>query len=289
MNGMGVPIVTPFDGDDRVDHVGLRTLVTWLESTGVDFLVPCGSTGEAPLLSANERRRVVETVADAATVPVLAGTGREGFEPALAATEAADAAGADAALVLTPSYYDPDQSTLASYYRDLADESPIPLYLYSVPVYTDVVLDPETVATLADHDAIAGIKDSSGNVARLQRAVRLTADASFDVLVGNGAVPASGLDVGVDGAILALAHVVPELAVELARCHADGDVHAAASIQADLAPLNRAMVGAYGAPGVKAGLELRGQPGGEPRRPLRPVDDAARETIRSHLERLDVV
>ncbi len=289
MHGTGVPIVTPFTADGRVDHDRLSALVSWLERNGVDFLVPCGSTGEAPLLSADERRGVVETVATAATGPVLAGTGREGYEPTLAATESAAAAGADAALVVTPPYYNPDAATLEAYYRDLADASPIPIYLYSVPTFTDVVLDPETVAALADHENVAGIKDSSGNVGRLQRTIRLTADDAFDVLVGSGGIYASALDVGADGAILALANAAPGKTNDLARTHADGDEAPARNLQADLAELNRVMVGEYGVSGVKAALAMRDQPVGQPRRPLRPLDENAREAVRSQLDRIGVL
>ena len=283
MHGTGVPVVTPFAADDSVDHERLASLVTWLEAEGVDFLVPCGSTGEAPLLSTAERREVVETVVNAANVPVLAGTGLEGFEPTVAATRDAAAAGADAALVVTPSYYGVDDSHLIAYYEELADESPIPIYLYSVPQFTDVVLSPDVVATLAPHEGIVGIKDSAGNVDRLQETVARTADETFDVIVGSGTVYASALDVGATGGILAIANVLPGKSVTLARAHADGDGSSARTHQLELAALNRAIVGRYGIPGVKAALAMRGQPVGRPRRPLRQLDDDDRATVRESL------
>ncbi|ELZ08893.1 dihydrodipicolinate synthase/n-acetylneuraminate lyase [Halovivax asiaticus JCM 14624] len=289
MQGTGVPIVTPFTADGVVDHDRLISLVAWLEADGVDFLVPCGSTGEAPLLTSDERRAVVETVADAAEGPVVAGTGREGFEPTLATTEAAADAGADAALVVTPSYYGQGQAALETYYRDLADESPIPIYLYSVPKFTDCVLAPETVAGLATHETIAGIKDSSGNVDRLQRTVGLTADADFAVLVGSGGVYASALDVGADGGILGVANLVPELVADLAAAHARGDGDTARSIQATIAGLNELAVSEFGVAGVKAALELRDRPAGAPRRPLRPLDADGRVAIETELERIDAL
>ncbi|MFC3957819.1 dihydrodipicolinate synthase family protein [Halovivax cerinus] len=289
MQGTGVPIVTPFTADGRIDHDRLASLVSWLEGAGVDFLVPCGSTGEAPLLSADEPRAVVETVADASDGPVLAGTGREGYDSTLATTEAAAEAGADAALVVTPPYYNPSAETLESYYRDVADESPIPIYLYSVPKFTDVALDPETAARLAAHENVAGIKDSAGNVDHLQQTVRLTADETFDVLVGSGGVYASALDVGADGGILGVANVVPERVAELAAAHARGDGEAARSIQSTVAELNRVAVSEYGVPGVKAALELRGRPAGSPRRPLRSLDADGRAAVEAQLDRIGVV
>lgn len=285
MQGTGVPIVTPFDGSGAVDRERLVELVEWLESAGVDFLVPCGSTGEAPLLTADERLTVIETVAEATDLPVLAGTGREGFEPTRRATAHAADAGADAALVVTPSYYASDDAALATYYRDLADESPIPIYLYNVPKFTGHALSPRTAASLATHDGVAGIKDSSGSLESLQRLVRGTADASFSVLVGSGSVYAAGLDVGADGGVLALANVVPERASEIHRLHDAGDDDVARRLNADLVELNRAVTSRHGVPGVKAALELRGQPAGPPRSPLSHVDEEAVDELDGLLER----
>ncbi|WP_226004083.1 dihydrodipicolinate synthase family protein [Natrinema salinisoli] len=283
MHGTGVPLVTPFDDSGTVDRDRLRALVAWLEDRDVDFLVPCGSSGEAPLLTTDERIRVVETVAEATDLPVLAGTGHEGFEPTLETTERAAAADADAALVVTPSYYGSDDEALAAYYRDLADDSPIPIYLYSVPKFTDHALAPETVASLAAHENVAGIKDSSGSLEALQRLVRLTADEEFAVLVGSGSFYAAGLTAGADGGVLALANVVPERAKEIYRLHDAGRGDAARALNADLVELNRAVTTRYGVPGIKAALATREQPVGSLRRPLQPLAETARGDIESVL------
>ncbi|WP_254761831.1 dihydrodipicolinate synthase family protein [Natrinema marinum] len=283
MHGTGVPLVTPFDTSGRVDRARLEALVRWFEDGGVDFLVPCGSSGEAPLLTTDERVRVVETVADATDLPVLAGTGREGYGPTLETTERAAAVGADAALVVTPSYYGSDDAGLEAYYRDLADDSPIPIYLYSVPKFTGHALSPRTVASLAGHENVAGIKDSSGSLESLQRLVELTADESFAVLVGSGSVYAAGLAAGADGGVLAMANVVPERASEIYRHHADGGSEEARSLNASLVELNRAVTTRYGVPGVKAALSARDRPAGSLRRPLRPLEDAARRDLESTL------
>ncbi|PCR91209.1 dihydrodipicolinate synthase family protein [Natrinema ejinorense] len=283
MQGTGVPVVTPFDSSGRVDHARLRSLVDWLEEAGVDFLVPCGSSGEAPLLTADERVAIVETVAEATSLSVLAGTGWEGYEPTLETTERAAAAGAEAALVVTPSYYASEDAALAAYYRSLADESPIPIYLYSVPKFTDHALSPRTVASLATHENVAGIKDSSGSLESIQRLVRLTADESFAVLVGSGSIYAAGLDAGADGGVLALANVVPGRASEIYRRHEGGRSERARSRNADLVELNHAVTTQYGVPGLKAALSLRDRPAGSLRRPLEPLAETAREELDSVL------
>lgn len=283
MHGTGVPLVTPF-ADGAVDHERLRALAEWLERSGVDFLVPCGSTGEGPALTTDERVAVVETVASATDLPVVAGTGREGLEPTLETTERAAEAGADAALVVTPSYYGTDDAALVAYYEEVASASPIPVYLYSVPKFTGRMLTPETVAALATHENIAGIKDSSGSLESIQRLLDHTDDA-FSVLVGSGSVYAAGLAAGADGGVLAVANVVPERASEIYRLDREGRTDAARERNAAIVELNHAVTSRFGVPGVKAALSMRGQSVGRPRRPLRELEADAKTDLESILER----
>lgn len=276
LEGTGVPLVTPFDPEGAVDHEGLRAVVEHVEDGGVDFLVPCGSTGEAPLLTDEEHARVVATVAGATDLPVLAGTGGPGYRPTLERTRRAAEAGADAALVVTPYYYGHGPTETAAHYRDLAAASPVPVYLYSVPKFTGVTLSAETVAALAEADGVAGVKDSSGDVERVGRTARTT-PAEFSTLVGAGGVYAHALDAGADGGILALANAVPGLASAVYEHHRAGDDHGARALNADLVELNRAVTARHGVPALKAALRERGVPAGHPRRPLRPADETAVE------------
>jgi len=278
LTGTGVPLVTPFDPEGAVDHEGLHGVVEHVVDGGVDFLVPCGSTGEAPLLTDEEHARVVRTVAEATELPVLAGTGGPGYRPTVERTRRAAEAGADAALVVTPYYYGHDPTAVAAHYRDLAAASPVPVYLYSVPKFTGVALEAETVAALADHDGVAGVKDSSGDVERVGRTDRGT-PAGFSTLVGAGGVYAHALEAGADGGILALANAVPGLASEVYERHERGDDAGARALNADLVGLNRAITARHGVPALKAALREHGVPAGHPRRPLRPADeDAVEET-----------
>ena len=280
-------MVTPFDESGEIDEEALGEVVSWLEDRGVDFLVPCGSTGEAPLLGSEEAARVIEVVADAAEGPVVAGTGRESYLETRRATERAASAGADAALVVTPSYYSIDEEALKAHYLALADESPIPIYLYSVPKFTGVTIAPETVAAVADHPNVAGIKDSAGELAPFQRTRGLAEE--IDVLVGHGGVYAPALDAGADGGILAVGNVAPELAAEIYERHREGDGEEARELNRDLLELNEAVTARYGVAGAKAAMRLRGVPAGNARRPLRGIDDGAEEELRELLEDLDLV
>jgi len=280
MYGVGTPLVTPFELDGDLDGAALRELVAWVEDRGVDFVVPCGSTSEAELLTAAERERVIETVVEAASVPVLAGTGSPGYRETSAATEAAAEAGADAALVVTPFYYDHGADELEAYYRELADEASLPIYLYSVPAYTGVRLAPETVERLADHPNVAGLKDSSGDVGEFVRTVSRTDDADFDPMVGSARVFAQALDAGATGGILALANLLPERVSEVYERHRT-DPDGARELNVELVELDRAVIGEYGIPGLKWAMRARAAPGGHPRSPHRPLDESDREELRT--------
>ena len=286
MEGIGPPLVTPFDEGGDVSERRLRELVSWLEARGVDFLVACGSNGEAELLTADERARVIEVVAETASVPVVAGTGHPGLRETLDATARAADAGADAALVVTPFYYDHDQETLADYYHAVADAAELPVYLYAVPKYTGVRLTPATVADLATHPNVAGMKDSAGDVGAFVRTRRRTVDADFDLLVGSGSVLAPALDAGAAGGVLALANVAPQAATDVYETHADDPV-AARAAATELIELNHAVTATHGVAGLKYAMRQRGAPAGYPRRPHGPVDEAAKTALDELLDALE--
>jgi 4-hydroxy-tetrahydrodipicolinate synthase len=281
MDGIGPPLVTPFDASGDVDHDALAELVDWVEARGVDFVVPCGSNSEAELLTADERQSVVETVVDAASVPVLAGTGSPGLRETLEATESAAEAGADAALVVTPFYYDHDQDALEAYYRELAGDSPLPVYLYSVPAYTGVRLEPETVGALAGHPNVVGMKDSHADIGEFTRTRRRVADEPFDLMVGSASVLAAALDAGASGGVVALANLLPEKTAAVYRRHA-ADPAAARRLNAELVEVNTAITATYGVPGLKYAMRQRGVPAGHPRSPHRAPDEEAK----AHLQEL---
>lgn len=275
MDGLAPAMVTPFDRAGQLDVERLVELVAWFEARGVDFLVPCGSTGSAPLLTAAERRTVIETVVDAASVPVLAGTGQPGRMATVAASRDAAAAGADGVLVVTPFYYTHEQPALADYYASLVDAVSVPIHLYSVPKFTGTRLEPDTVDQLAGLDGIVGMKDSSGDIATVFRLLEVTANRpSFDLLVGATPAVDPALARGAAGGILGIANVAPALA---------GDVVSSAERPAPAATrlqhLDTEILGRYGIPGVKCAMRSRGVSAGYPRSPFQPLADAARERI----------
>jgi len=286
MKGTGVPLVTPFDTDGSIATEKLRDLVERVERSGIDFIVPCGSTSEAALMTFEERVQVIETVSETASVPIIAGTGTPGFEETRLQTKRAGEAGADAALVVTPFYYSHSQHTLSEYYESVADRSDIPIYLYSVPKFTGTKLAPETIGDLAEHDNIHGVKDSSGDLEDFQITRSLAPD--IDLLIGSGSIYASGLDVGADGGVLALANLKPQKTSKIYRLHRSGETAKACRTNTDLAQLNRAITGEHGIPGLKYLMRTQGSPAGHCRSPLNEVSEAETDELASLVETYDL-
>jgi len=282
MEGLGVPIATPFDESGTIDEAALKSTVDWVTGAGVDFILACGSTGESELLTLEERAHVVDVLVDHASVPVLAGVGHPGLDETRSQFDRLPA-GVDGTLVVTPFYFDHDQDSLAAYFRMVADESDVPVYLYSVPSKTGVRLTPETVGELARHETIRGMKDSSGDIATLQRELYCV-DDDFDLFVGHGGVFVQGIDAGATGAILAVANVVPDKVIEVLEHHRSDRTQEARRLGRRLVELNRLLTSKYGVPGVKAGMRLRDVPAGHVRAPHQPVDAEAKRSIQSALD-----
>jgi 4-hydroxy-2-oxoglutarate aldolase len=283
LKGVFPPIPTPFDDLGRVDHQALRdNLDRWNRYDLAGYVV-LGSNGEAVYLTEDEKIRVWETARDA--VPsgklLIAGTGCESTQETIALTQTAAAAGADAALVVTPHYYSGKMtpSGLLRHYAEVAAASPIPVMIYNVPKFTHVDLDAATVAQASHHPNIVGIKDSSGNVAKLSDVVRL-AEPGFQVLAGAGGVFFSGLTMGAVGGILALANVAPRESIDIQRLHDAGHWDEAAELQRQMLPVNAAVTTVYGIAGLKTALDMLGYYGGPVRSPLLDLDQKGKSALR---------
>jgi 4-hydroxy-2-oxoglutarate aldolase len=274
LDGILAPVITPFDAAGEVDEDAFARNVRAHVAAGLRGVVVAGSTGEAALLDEAERARLVELAREA--VPrdrvLLVGTGAESTRAVVARNAVAAALGADGVLVVAPHYYGDAMSAdaLRDHYLRVADASPVPVLLYTIPKYMHFALPPEVVATLARHGNIAGMKDSAGDAALHARYLE-SRSASFRVLTGSGVLFAEALRLGADGAILAVALFAPTLALEVLRAWRDGDAETMATAQRRLTPLASRIVGALGVPGVKAALDAVGLRGGVPRLPLRPL------------------
>jgi 4-hydroxy-2-oxoglutarate aldolase len=293
LGGIYPPLPTFFDADEALDLATLREHVRRLRDRGITRFVALGSNGEAVHLDDAERRQAISTIRAAAgpASQVLAGAGALSTRATIALCHLAAECGADAALVLPPHYYRSQMTTLAlrAHYRAVADASPMPVILYNMPANAaGVDLDAETIITLSAHPKIIGVKDSSGNVAKLAE-VAASAHEGFAVLAGSADFLLPALVVGAVGAIAALANIAPAECLELERLYTTGDLLAARALQARLIPVNAAVTSAYGVAGLKAALHFTAQYGGDPRRPLAPLGDDARVRLRSLLAAADLL
>lgn len=290
--GIFTPIPTPFRDDDTIDESALRRNVTRWMSTSLTGLVVLGSNGEAATLDDEEADRVVAIVREAVPEnrPLIAGTGRESTKATIAATRRAAAAGVDAALVRTPSFFKPQMTSDAfvHHFTEVADASPVPVLLYNVTLYTGVNLLPDAVERLSTHPNIIGMKESGGDVGQIADFVSRTPD-DFTVLAGSATTLVHALGAGCDGAILALAALVPDACQRMLLLVKDRKLDEANALQRELLPLARSVGGVYGVPGLKAALDLMGYTGGVPRPPLRAVSSKITELISDQLDALGVI
>ena len=282
LRGVLLPFTTPFKSNDDLDADGLRENILKWNKTGIVGYVALGSTGERVNLNEREYLDVIE-IARAAVPPDLAfivGVGQQSTRGTIEEIKRATAIGGDAALVLTPHFYKSamTQEALVSHYRTVADNSPVPIILYSMPDLTGIKIEPHTAAQLSTHQNIIGIKDSSADTDGFRETVRLTAD-DFAVLVGNGTVFLDGLSAGGCGGVLAVGCVAAAACVEIYRLTQSGKESTAARIQAKLGPLALAVTKRYGISGLKAAMDIVGFAGGCGRAPLKPASEAARQEI----------
>ncbi len=282
LQGLLVPVTTAFDAETGdLAPAPLKQHAEACLAVGVDGIVAAGSTGEAAMLTEREFAQVLEWLRDVipAGRTLVAGAGRESTRATIAACRMAGGLGADAALVRAPSYYGSSlpPAALERHFRDVAEASPVPVLMYNIPKYVHLGLSEGLLAVLAAHPNVVGAKDSSADLKNFT-AYRAAAP-QWAHFMGSGSHFCAALELGAVGGILAIANVVPDLALEVMRRWRAGDPHGAAAAQERLAPLNKLIVGELGVPGVKAAMDLVGRPGGMVRPPLADLDEAGRNRI----------
>jgi 4-hydroxy-2-oxoglutarate aldolase len=284
------PIATPFNGGGQLDPDALRSNAARLLERGVRGIVALGSNGEAPLLDEDESDAVIEAVR--AAVPrdrlLIAGTGRESTRGTIDASRRAQALGADAVLVRTPSYFKPRMTpdALVFHYTHVADALEIPVLLYNYPAVTGITFTPDTVGRLAEHPNIVGIKETSTDAGQIAAYVDASRGQDFAVLAGSAPAFYPALTLGAVGGILAVCCVVPRACVALFDAFTRGDHAAARELQRRIIPLAQAVTSGHGVPGLKAAMEAAGYAGGPPRHPLMPANAEARAAIAAQVQAL---
>jgi 4-hydroxy-tetrahydrodipicolinate synthase len=236
--GCGTALVTPFTRDLAVDEAAVSRLARRQIEAGIHFLVPCGTTGESPTLSDDERARVVELVAAEARgkVPVLAGAGGYDTKEVIHAGRRMQQAGADGLLSVTPYYNKPTPEGLYQHYRAIADAVPLPIIVYNVPGRTGCNVDPATLARLATIPNVVGVKEASGNMTQMCEVCRAVPE-DFIVLSGDDVLTLPLMAVGGRGIISVASNEVPAQMSRMVEAAERGDFSAARRIHHDLQPL----------------------------------------------------
>jgi len=297
LRGAFTALVTPFTADGAVDEPAFRRLVQWQLLAGIDGLVPCGTTGEAPTLSTAERERLiaatVEVAADRpsrARVRIVAGTGTNDTAATIAATRRAAELGADAALVVAPYYNRPDGRMLEAHFRAVADDGDLPIVVYNVPSRTGTNVDAATFLRLADHPRVIAIKEASGNLEQIATICR-ERPRHVAVLAGDDTWTLPILALGGDGVVSVASNEIPGELVALCDAARAGDWDGARRIHARWLPL---FLGNFrGAPNpvpAKAAMMLMGLLDGDAvRAPLLPLEPDARAALAVTLRSLGLV
>lgn len=294
LHGAFTALVTPFTPDGAIDEAAFRRLVRWQVMAGIDGLVPCGTTGEAPTLTPAEREwltaTTVETVAERPSrgrIPVIAGTGTNDTAATIAATRRAAELGADAALVVAPYYNRPDARMLEAHFRAVADDGDLPIVVYNVPSRTGTNLDATTFLRLAEHPRVVAIKEASGNLEQIARICR-ERPRDVAVLAGDDAWTLPVLALGGDGVVSVASNEIPGELVALCASARAGDWEAARRIHERWLPLFLAnFAGAPNPVPAKAALGLMGLLDSDTvRGPLLPLDPESRVRLASTLRDL---
>jgi 4-hydroxy-2-oxoglutarate aldolase len=291
LTGIFPPIPTPFLNDElALDKLEFNISI-W-NTTGLNGYVIMGSNGEAAFLTRDEKLKLTSTVKEAAASDklIIAGTGTDSIRETIALTNEVAACGADYALVLTPSFYKSEMKhdSFISYFTKIADAVKIPVIIYNVPKFTGVDIQAETIAQLAEHRNIAGVKNSTENLRQTVEFVAAVPD-TFAVLVGTASVLYNGLTSGAVGGIIALANIAPEECVHIKKLIAAGMLPDALTLQKRVIPVNKAVTTQYGVAGLKAAMDMMGYSGGEPRAPLMPLNTNEKENLKKILMNADLL
>ncbi|MCH8293418.1 4-hydroxy-tetrahydrodipicolinate synthase [Candidatus Poribacteria bacterium] len=283
--GSFVALVTPFKDDESLDEAKLKELIEFQINGGTNGIVPCGTTGESPALSAEEHSRVVDLTIETVNgrVPVIAGTGSNSTTHTLHMTKHAKAVGADGALIVTPYYNKPTQEGLYAHYMKIADSVDIPIIIYNVPGRCGTDILSETIARLSEHPNIVGLKEATGMLRRASEVVQMCGD-DFTVLSGDDVNTLPILSVGGRGVISVVANVAPADIAEMCNAFKVGNIELARKLHYKALPLSIDLFIETNPIPAKTALMLMGKLNGKMRLPLVPMTPANLETLRETLD-----
>jgi 4-hydroxy-tetrahydrodipicolinate synthase len=290
LTGCGTALATPFAANGAIDENALRALVDWQIDEGIDFLVPCGSTGEAATLTPEEQRRVVEITVDQARgrVPVVAGAASNDTAKAVALSKQMEAAGATHLLHSSPMYNKPPQRGIIAHFHAVADAVSVPIVVYNVPGRTASNVEAGTTLELAKHPRIAAVKEASGLLPQITDIIVGRPDG-FSVLSGDDELTLPILALGGDGLVSVISNVAPRLTAEMVRLARAGRFEKARDIHQRLLPWMRAAFVESNPVPVKSALNMLGRMDNRLRLPLVPLLESKSALVRGALERAGVL
>ena len=286
--GMGTAIVTPMTADG-IDYEALERLIEFQIEKGINAIVVMGTTGENATIEPEDQKEVIRFTVEkvAHRVPVIAGTGTNNTRHVLENTRNACQVGADAVLVVTPYYNKATQKGLIEHFTTVADVSTVPVILYNVPGRTGCNLLPKTVAALAEHPNIVGLKEATGNMAQMVEIMQLCGD-KIDVYSGEDALTVPMMAMGAAGTISVLSNVAPAEAVAMTDACIAGDYAAAAKLQCDLLPLINCLFSEVNPIPAKAAVSAMGFGEENLRLPLTKMEPATRAKLYEEMRKLGI-
>lgn len=290
LRGCGTALVTPFKHDGNIDTHALKKLVERQIDAGIDFLVPCGTTGESAALSLDEHLLVVETVIQTADgkVPVIAGAGSNNTKHAIELARECEKVGADGILVVTPYYNKPTQEGLYQHFKAISDHVNCPIILYNVPSRTSCNLLPATVKRLGEIDQIIGIKEAAADMGQVTE-LCATIDEEFSILSGDDVSALGLIAIGGSGLISVISNEMPKEMTQLVSSALTGDLERARELQYTLNPLMTANFIEVNPIPVKAALTMMGLIDENYRLPLVPMAPANREKLAAVLKQMHLI
>ncbi|MCO6480518.1 MAG: dihydrodipicolinate synthase family protein [Phaeodactylibacter sp.] len=288
LTGVIPPMITPFTRDGAADFDAHAANVKRWNEAGLRGYLVLGSNSEAVYLNEREKLHLIEQTRENAGPGhlILAGTGMESTRETIHLTKEAARAGAHAALIITPSFYQEQMKdeAQARHFLAIADAAPIPVLMYNVTKYTGINLSPRAVGRLSRHPNIIGMKDSSGSIPQLVQYQQATAGENFTILVGTASAWYPALTLGVDGAVMALANCAPRECVRVQQLFGQGQKKDAEELYRRLFPVNQAVTATYGIAGLKYACTLRGYQGGFVRSPLPELNEQQKAEVKEILE-----
>ena len=288
--GCGTALVTPFNHKDQVDEESLKKLVDFQIDQGIDFLVPCGTTGESATLSLAEHLRVVQVVTQQANgrVPIVAGAGGYNTAKVIDMAKRVADLGVDGLLSVTPYYNKPTQEGLYRHFKAIAEVVDVPIIVYNVPGRTSVNLMPDTIVRLSQIENIVAVKEASGNIGQIGE-LAVKAPKSFHIISGDDANTLAIIAIGGKGAISVVANQVPKMMTELVRAAIDEDLKTARSLQSQLFNLMKVNFIETNPIPVKASLAMMGLIEEVYRLPLMKMKEENRSTLKNVLKKMKLI